>query len=311
MNELSIIIVSWNCKHYVFECLRTIYETSQANNYTIILVDNNSSDNTIEEVKEKFSKIVCISNSTNVGFASANNQALMIAKSRLVLFLNPDTLVHKNALLNMIEYLSRNLQIAAIGPKILNHDGSTQYTGVRFPSNWNLFCETFFLDRIFPRSKIVGTHKALYENYDAPFEVDYVQGSALMIRKDILDQVGFFDTQYFMYFEETDLCYRIKESGERIHYFPYAQITHFGGNEFGHFTEKRLLYYHESLFLFYKKHYSALRRIGLACIIAVRSSIRIMLWTLQFPFKRSMHKRIVSIIVGYCKVYKLLFRNVV
>lgn len=307
MLDLSIIIVTWNCKEYALNCLHSIFENPIICSYEIIVIDNNSSDMTVNAIQEEYPKVSIIKNSENKGFASANNQGIKQSSGRYILLLNPDTLVHKNSFDSMVQYLDEHPKIAALGPKILNEDGSQQFTGIRFPNNSNLFFETFFLDRIFPRSRIYGKHKSLFEDYTKPFNIDYAQGSALLLRRSVLDVVGLLDENYFMYFEETDLCYRIRKRGYDIMYFPGSSITHFGGEEEGHFTEKRLLYYHKSLVQFYHKNYSRPSVFILKIIIMFRSALRIILWSMLLVFKPQIRDRARSIIIGYSKTIFLNF----
>lgn len=309
MIDLSVIIVTWNCRQYALDCLASIEKGGARRriHIEILLVDNDSTDGTVEAVRKAFPSVHVTANRTNAGFATANNQAIRESKGRYVLLLNPDTLVNTDALDTMTAYLDANGSVAAIGPTVLNGDGTQQFTGVRFPNTWNFFSESFFLDRFFPRSRLFGRHKSLYEDFSKPFSVDFVQGSCLMVRRSVLDSVGLLDESYFMYFEETDLCYRIKNAGYDIHFVPSASITHFGGGEEGHFTERRLLHYHRSLFLFYRKNHGPASRIAVRFVIALRSLIRIGAWSLTALLRPDMRHKAGSIIIGYCKTFGLIF----
>ncbi len=200
MTDITVIIVTWNCRQYVIDCLRSIFKDPVQCSIGITVVDNNSTDNTIELIKKDYPAIKIIANSSNKGFAAANNQGIEGSTSRYVLLLNPDTIVHSGAFDRMISFLDSNERIGAAGPAILNGDGSPQYTGVRFPGNWNILSESFFLDRIFPRSRIFARHRSQFEDFTKPFPVDYVQGSCLLLRRSVLESVGFLDENYFMYF---------------------------------------------------------------------------------------------------------------
>lgn len=310
MTDITVIIVTWNCKQYVIDCLQSIFKDPIHCSMSITVVDNNSSDNTVEQIEKDFPAIRIIANSSNKGFATANNQGIKDSSSRYVLLLNPDTIVHSGAFDRMVSFLDSNETIAAIGPAIVNGDGSPQWTGVRFPSNWNILSESFFLDRIFPRSRIFARHKSQFEDFTKPFPVDYVQGSCLMIRRSVLDIIGVLDKSYFMYFEETDLCYRIKNAGHQVYFFPGSSITHYGGGEEGHFTETRLLQYHISLFQFYRKNYPLIDLTILKFIIFIRSIVRILTWIVMYLFRPGIRIRSKSIIIGYLKTFKLLVTKV-
>lgn len=309
MIDLSVIIVTWNCRQYAMDCLASIAAYPPQKDIEIILVDNQSNDGTVEAVRGGFPAVRVIANENNAGFAVANNQAVSLSNGRFILLLNPDTIVYKGAFDAMINYLDAHPDVAAVGPVIFNGDGSQQFTGVRFPCLWNLLSETFFLDRLFPRSRIFGRHKALYEDFTKPFPVDFLQGSCLMLRGSVLDTVGLLDEEYFMYFEETDLCFRIRCAGYGIHFVPDAAVTHFGGGEEGHFTELRLLHYHRSLLMFYRKNHGVFSRIALRFVIALRSSIRIAAWSMLAVARPQLREKAVSIITGYWKTMNLIIER--
>lgn len=289
------------------DCLASIYRHQVSCSFEIIVVDNNSSDGSVMAVQNTYPAVKIIQNKNNVGFAAANNLAIKNSQSRYIFLLNPDTLIHENTLDCMLEFINNHNSVGAVGPKIINADGSIQYTGMRFPNIRNMIYETLFLDRIFSHSKIFGNHKMLYEDFNTPFPVDYTQGSALMIRRSVLDGSGLLDERYFMYFEETDLCFFIKKLGYEVFYFPGARATHFGGEERGHFSERRLLHYHKSLFQFYRKNYLSKNLLLLRIVIFIRSSIRIFLWSGILLFKPSSAKNTFSILKGYLKTLRLIF----
>ena len=188
-------------------------------------------------------------------------------------------------------------------PSHTNTNHTIQYYGITFPNNFNILCETFFMDRIFPKSKIFGRHIAKYKNWKKSFDADYLQGSCLLIRKKLLDEIGIFDENFFLYFEETDLCYRAKKNGWRIHRSSNSEIVHFGSGEVGYYDRFRIYQYHKSLFLFFVKHYRKTDIIFLKTIIFTRAIIRICLLCLMGIFLRK--KRNVSFdrVKGYLSVF--------
>lgn len=306
MIDLSVIIVSWNCRSYTLECLRSMDAGSTPDWMEIILVDNASGDGTVESVRDAFPAVRVIANTVNVGFAAANNQAISTSAGRYILLLNPDTLVHGDAFGTMVRWLDAHTDVGGAGPALRNGDGTPQYTGIRFPSVWNLIVESFFLDRIAPRSTVFGRHRSLFNDFTRPFDADYLQGSCLMLRRSVLEKVGVLDESFFMYFEETDLCYRIKQAGFRIVYLPDAVITHFGGGEEGHFTERRLLHYHRSLLKFFGKHHTAAGTTVLRAVLIIRSVIRIIAWSLTYMVRPAVRSKAPSIITGYVKTFPVI-----
>lgn len=306
MIDLSVIIVSYNCREYLERCLRSVYASNARCSFGVVVVDNDSHDGSASVVREKFPTVSLIENTENAGFARANNQALRQANARYVMLLNPDTLVHGGTFDAIVSFLDENDDVWALGPAILNSDGTPQRTGVRFPSNWNLFVESLFLDRVLPNSRVFGAHREIYADHAKPREVDFVQGSCLVVRSAAIKEVGLLDEEYFMYFEETDWCIRMKHAGGRVVFFPGATVVHFGGGEVGHYDEQRLIHYHHSLIRFYRKHYGRWRIIGMKCIIAIRSTIRIITWLSVAVFKPSLRHYATSSVRGYAKSFKIL-----
>lgn len=301
MNDLTVIIVSWNCRGDLADCLRSM-KTEQGIAYPVIVVDNNSRDGTVEMLRRDFQEVQVIANAENAGFAAANNQGLSMGGSRYALLLNPDTVVHPGAFDALVRFMDANPGVWAAGPAMLNRDGSPQRSGVRFPNTWNILCEALFLDRLFPRSRLFGRHKELYADGRVPRAVDYVQGSCIIVRREPMEKVGGLDEQFFMYFEEADWCYRMKEKGGQVYFVPGAKVTHVGGGEAGHYDETRLVHYHRSLLLFYRKHYPPLSALLVRLVIVMRSFIRILVWTAVAIGRPGLRSSALSSIRGYLHI---------
>jgi GT2 family glycosyltransferase len=310
MHDVTVLLVTWNARAYIENCLRSLAPSSSRRSMRVIVVDNSSSDGTQLLVEEKFPDVELIKNSSNVGFAAANNQAMRVSLSRFVLLLNPDTVVRAGAVDVLVDFMLAHDDAWACGPAILNGDGTPQRTGVRFPNNWNLLVESLFLDRLFPRSKLFGAHRALYEDPGKIRAVDYLQGACLMVRNEVVENIGGLDERFFMYFEETDWCYRMKRAGGEVYMCPAAQVVHIGGGGVGHYDERRLLHFYTSLLLFYHKHYSLTRAVGARVIIGVRSCIRIATWGVISVLKPSLRSSALSSARGYCSVLGMVFRSV-
>ena len=309
MADLAIIIVAWNSKPFLGACLGSIIGSGSSHTRELVVVDNGSTDGSAELVRKVAPDVRLIINKRNEGFAAANNSALSLMKSRYALLLNPDTVVLPGALDAMVDYMDINGHIWALGPMMLNGDGSPQLTGVRFPTNWNIFAETLFLDRMFPRSEWLGAHRELYRDLTVPRRVDYVQGSCLLLRSAVLDRVGTLDEQFFMYFEETDWCYRVNDAGGEVWFYPTARVTHFGGGEIGHYDRRRLVEYHRSILRFYSKHYTAERTMGLRFILVLRAVIRLVLWSIVAAVRPSLRRAALSSAAGYLQSLSLILRR--
>ena len=229
MVDLSVCIVSWNTEAQLKECLQSIYEHTKGITYEIFVVDNASRDGSVGMVRDHFPDVFLIANQGNRGFAAANNQAIRLAKGRFVIFLNPDTVVNGNALATMVRFMDDHPEAGAIGPKLLNVDGSVQHSIRRFPTFSIALHDNTILGRMLLFRRRVEDYKMEDFSFDRVEEVDATSGAALMVRKDVLDEVGPMDEGYFMFIEELDLCQRIRAKGHKIYFIPDAVITHLGG----------------------------------------------------------------------------------
>jgi GT2 family glycosyltransferase len=264
--KLSIIIVSWNVRDELLECLRSIEKNPPSHKFEVIVVDNASTNDTVNTVKTDFPEVIVIANSKNRGFAAANNQGIKQSRGEYLLLLNPDTIVHPKSLNVLINFMDDNENVGACGPKLLNTNGSAQDSVRCFPSfGGALHRHTAF--------KLLGIFKGAYRkwvmkdfNYDKQTEVDQVMGAALMTRKSIIEQTGPMDEKFFMYYEEVDFCYRIKQAGWRIVFVPEAEIIHLGGRSAGQIPVGKRIMAMTSLIKFFKKHRGKFSTGIFACI---------------------------------------------
>jgi len=228
--DLSIILVNWNAKKLLKQCIESIINETKKVSYEIILVDNNSTDGSAQMVEENFKSVVLIKNSENRGFAAANNQAMKIAKGDYILLLNSDTVVLNDALDKCYERILGEDKIGLIGCKLLNSDMSLQPSCYNFNSLLNaIMFKTKAIKFINKKNRY--KYEGLMQSFDynTEMDVDYVCGAFMLYKRDILEKVGFLDESFFMYAEETDYCARIKEAGYRILFYPGAEIIHYGG----------------------------------------------------------------------------------
>jgi hypothetical protein len=252
--KLSIIIVSWNVRDDLHKCLHSIEENKPSCSYEVIIIDNASIDNTVDMIKKHFSEITLIVNHDNRGFAAANNQGIKASQSEYILLLNPDTILHPKSLDILVDFMESNKDVGACGPKLLNADGSIQDSVRCFPS----FRGALHRHTVF---KCLGIFKGQYRkwvmydfNNDKQIDVDQVMGAAMMLRKSVTEQIGVLDERFFMYYEEVDLCYRIKQADWRIVYIPQVVITHIGGGSSGQIPVSKRIMAMTSLLKFFRKH---------------------------------------------------------
>ena len=244
MKDLSVIIVSYNTKDYLLECLQSIDQK-----YEIIIIDNASSDGSVDEIKKNFPDVKIIENKKNLGFAAANNQGMRQAKGRYILLLNPDTKILDNALSKMIDWMDKNAEASVSTCRLLNEDNSIQPTGGFFPTLPRLFAWQLFLDDILP----INSYHPKSSFYNKQRELDWVTGAFFLLRREIIDKSGLMDENFFMYAEELEYCYRIKKAGFKVFFTPAASIIHYGFKSGS--KEKALIGEYESLKYYYQKHY--------------------------------------------------------
>jgi GT2 family glycosyltransferase len=297
--KLSVIIVTFNSEKFLKDCLESVYSQQTDFPFQVIIVDNSSYDNSVSFITENFPKVEIIKNSNNVGFALANNEGVRHSEAEFIMFLNPDTILKNNALQTLVDFMILHPQAGIVGPKIFNVDDSLQRTGVSFPSAWNLLTEILFLDKIFPYSKVFGGHRKLYLNPGQIHEVDYLQGSCLLATRPVLDEVGLFDDTFFMYFEETDLCYRVKKKDYKIIYVPDSAIVHIGGSGMSYYDKKRLILYHQSYVQFLKKHYSQNQQSIIILFLLVRAIVRGIILFMMGLLSAGKNKQLLNRSQGY------------
>ena len=280
MLDLSICIVTLNACDYLRNCLRSISNqpthlhwedirpepVSEASdlpspgekqlNVELVIVDNGSSDETVKMLQAEYPAVRLIQNSKNDGFARPINQTLRLSSAQYMLVLNPDTIVLPGAINVLVDYLNTHPDVGICGPKVLNRDGSLQKAcrrGISRP--WAAFSYFSGLSALFPKSKCFGGYLLNYLDEDATHEVDGVSGSCMLIRRVVIEQVGYFDERFFAYQEDADYCFRTKKAGWKIIYLPQAQIIHFGGQGGSRVQPFRSIYeWHRSYFLYYRKN---------------------------------------------------------
>ncbi len=261
--ELSVVIVSYNVSSFLDQALMTLKDAAHGIDHEVFVVDNASSDDSVSMVKNKHPRVKLIENTKNVGFARANNQALRIASGRFLLLLNPDTVLRRDTLKTMLSFFKNHPEAGISGCKVLNPDGTLQLACRRgFPTPGVAFFKMVGLSNIFPKSKTFGAYNLTYLDPDALAEVDAVSGSFMMIRRKALEQAGLMDEDFFMYGEDLDICYRVKQAGWKVYYVPHTDIIHFKGESTKSLPSIRNIrnFYH-AMIVFVDKHHAGRRLI--------------------------------------------------
>ncbi len=275
MIDLSICIATLNACDYLRNCLRSITEQSSlvigdvtaaaapdqsleqpVLKVELIVVDNGSTDGTISMLQAEFPTVRLLRNATNLGFARPVNQALHASVGNYMLLLNPDTIVLPGAINELVAYLESNPQVGICGPKVLNRDGTLQKAcrrGVSRP--WAAFSYFSGLSALFPHSKFFGGYLLNYLPEDEIHEVDGISGSCMLIRRQVIEEIGYLDERFFAYQEDADYCFQAKVRGWKVVYLPVAQIIHFGGQGGSRVQPYRSIYeWHRSYYLYYQKN---------------------------------------------------------
>lgn len=255
--DISIVIVNYNVKDFLSQCLKSVLNSKTELKIEIICLDNDSDDNAVEELTPLFPEVKFIQLDKNYGFGKANNIGFDNASGKYVLMLNPDTIIQPDTLQIMYNYMENNLSVGVSGCKVLNHDGSFQPACRRgFPTPWAAFCKLFGLQSLFPGSKLFGKYNLTYLDEDQQNYVDALIGAFMFARKNVIDQIGGFDETFFMYGEDLDICYRIKEAGYEVSYYPETTIVHFKGESAKRSTINEIKHFYKSMEIFARKHYS-------------------------------------------------------
>jgi len=255
--KLSIVIVSFNAEKLLRECLTSIYVDTKQIPFDVWVVDNHSEDNSIAMIKQYYPQVNVIENKENVGFAKANNQAIAKCTGDYILILNPDTLILQNVLEKIVNFMGENPTVGICGCKVLNEDRTLQLACRRsIPTPGVAFFRLTGLSKLFPNSKIMAKYNLTYLDPDQPHEVDAVSGAFLMIRREVVDNIGKLDERFFMYGEELDWCLRTKKAGWIVMYYPGAEIVHYKG-ECSKFNNRKAAFeFYKSMYLFHKKHFA-------------------------------------------------------
>lgn len=253
MITLSVIIVTFNTKELLIKSLAAVFENSQSLPSEILIVDNASVDGSVEAIAAlKDDRITVIQNTENLGFAAANNQAIRTARGRYLLFLNSDAFIKKGAIDILIRFLGGHPHVAAVGPKILNADGSLQNKGFCFPSIAGSLLYLTGIEKLIGVQTLNRLFPQLYWDENQTLEVDFLHGCCMLIRRDALEVIGGFSEDYFMYFEEQDWCCRARKLGYQIWYHPAARVTHYGSaspmdNRSDVFNRSMLIFYQRNI----------------------------------------------------------------
>jgi len=267
MTDVSVIIVNWNTPAYLKACLESLYAEPQPTvSYDVWVVDNASSDDSVAMVKREFPQVNLIENKENSGFSKANNMAIRASDGRYVFLLNSDAAIHAGALDELVKYADSNPQAGVMGPKVLNPDGSLQYSCRSFPNLWAGFFRNTKLGKFFPNNKHLKAYMLSDLDHTKVSDVGWISGCAMLIRRSLIDKVGPMDEAFFMYCEDVDMCKRSWDAGCPVMYVPMATVTHAIGKSSDRSYERATALLCDSWRIYYVKHFGHRGRLRLLAV---------------------------------------------
>lgn len=249
--ELTVTICSWNTRDDLRACLASLAAIRDEARFEVIVVDNNSEDESAEMVEREFPWVRLERMARNVGFAAGHNHAIKLRRAPHAFPLNSDTVVHAGALRDLLDFAAAHPNYGIIGPKLLNPDGSLQFSCRRFPNPVAALFRNTPLGKLFPKNRFSRDYLMQDWDHTQPRSVDWVSGAAFFVRSEIIEQVGLFDEAYFMFCEDVDWCWRVHEAGREVVYFPGSIVTHAIGRSTDKAPNRMIGRFHRSMFRFY------------------------------------------------------------
>ncbi len=301
---ISVVIVSYNTRDILRNCLQALFEYSGGVEMEVFVVDNNSHDGSADMVKNDFPSVLLIANNQNLGFAAANNQAFPLAKGNYIILLNPDAYIRPLAIQNSVKFMDVTPKCGLCGGKIISPAGLLEPSARRFPSALSKFITLSGLRGKYAKSPIFNYHEFGGFAHDKPLEVDWVPGTFSIVRKKMLDEIGPFDERFYIYYEETDLCMRAKKAGWTIYFIPDAEVTHIGGassktrkdKSFEEKASQVLIFRMQSEWLYYRKNKGVAGLLSSAGVELLWYAARFTK-NLLFPFGDAENKRSAAVFI--------------
>lgn len=294
--DISIIIVNWNTRELLKNCIAAIQETVRGLSCEVIVVDNASQDGSVSMLRDAFPDVIVIENGENRGFGAANNQAMRVMNGRYALLLNSDTVLCEHAVERLFTFMESHPKAAMVCGQLLNADGSRQNSIANFPSLFTLTMNTSLLEYLFPAS-----FPSKRYDYAGPREVDSCIGACLMVRKAAIDEAGMFDERYFFFFEETDWALQMRKAGWKSFHLPEAQIYHLQGQSIGRNIRSRAEFY-RSRYQFFRKWKSRPVYLLFRAVIVVRLFFNLVLTTVGCLFALGLNRALRDKLVVYGKL---------
>ena len=293
MFDVSIIIVSWNAKQHLLNCLNSLENTAKGYSQEIFIVDNASSDGSPDAVARQFPQVKLVKNKENLGFARANNIGIHQSSGRYICLVNSDVVVLNGCIEKLISFMDNHPAAGMVGPRILNQDQTLQPSCRHFPTIWNNLCQALGLNKLFPKSRFFSETFMNYWAHDIVQKVDVLSGCFWMVRREALNKVGLLDEDFFIYGEDLDWCRRFHHAGWDIIFYPSAETIHTGAASSINDPIRFYIEMQKADLHYWQKHHGSIGRTVYAAIIFLRHLLRLVPIGLLYIFRPS-HRETIS-----------------
>ncbi len=285
--KISVVIVSWNAKSFLLQCLESLTRQTVSGGLEVIVVDNASSDGSPEAVSRQHPGVTLICNSGNDGFAKGNNIGIRASRGEYLFLINSDVVVSDGCFEKLVQHMDQHPDIGMLTPKILGADGKVQRNCMGFPSLWNTLCRAVALDTVFPQSRLFGSFFMTFWNFDDTRPVDVINGCFWVLRRSAMEQVGLLDERFFMYGEDVDWCRRFTQKGWKVMFFAEADALHYGGASSANAPIKFDVEMQRANYQYWTKHHSWLAAHAFLAISILQHAVRVLFEIAKYPLQRS------------------------
>lgn len=308
--DISVVIVSWNAKAYLEECLQTLLEPPPSRSMEVIVVDNASSDSSPEMVEARFPGVKLIRTGKNLGFAKANNLGIRKSRGKYISLVNSDVKLVPGCLDALADYLDQHPRVGNVGPRVLNPDMTMQSTCRRFPGLWNNFCTATGLASTFKKSRFLAGEHMFFFPHDRVMEVDVLVGCFWMLRREAVAQVGALDERFFMYGEDLDWCRRAWNAGWKVVFVPTGKAIHYRGGSSGSQPVHLAVAQQSSVIRYWHKHHGPLRAAAIQTIFFLHYGSRYFFGLVSslFRLSKAVRSDVRTSVASAC-LKSLLFRS--
>lgn len=289
--DLSIVIVNWNEKDFLVQCLESLLNQNVKGKFEIIVVDNASTDGSQYIVQERFPSVKLICNDSNLGFAKANNMGIKQSSGNYICLINSDIVTIRDCLKDMMDYMNRHPAVGMLGPRILNPDMTLQPSCMGFPTLWNIFFRALALDSLFPKSALCGGRLMEYYAHDTIRSAEVLNGCFLMVRRKALAEIGLLDESFFIYGEDVDWCKRFRDSTWEVVFYPNAEAIHYGGASSSKAPIKFYIEMQRADLQYWIKHHGAAKSIVYTLTSLLHQLLRVIGYTVKYICVPSMRDK--------------------